>query len=385
MTKEDFKLFSSSQYCDNDLCSCYQVVGGNNLKIKSQKTGQMYCNVCKNKFSVRKGTMFFGLRTPLDKIISTLSLLAGGMGSNAVVRETKVTGDSLRAWVVLASTQVDNFTAYMQQDMHLEQVQIDEFWSYIRKKKENLTPDELEKVANDAEFAENSGDMWTFVAVLPESSFIHAEHTAERTQVEAEVFIKKVKTRSDGEAPFFMSDCWFYMSVLIALYSFLQVVAYGGRGRPAKPKRVVDPNLRYGQVHKKRNEKGKIEHVSTRIVLGDEIRILHELQDAERSKTINTDYVESRNGKYRKDNARLIRRTLCHSKKAIFHKASITFLTQVYNYTRTIDALKVEINPNAALFEKKYQHRTPAMAEGLIDKPLTIKELLCIRPLSIAA
>ena len=385
MTKEEFKLFRGTQYCDNIGCSCYQVVGGSNLKIKSQKTGQMYCNVCKNSFSVRKGTMFFGLRTPLDKIINVLSLLAGGMGSNAVVRETKVTGDSLRAWVVLASVQVDNFTAYMQHDMHLEQVQIDEFWSYIRKKKENLTPAEVAKAANDAEFAENSGDIWTFVAVLPESGFIQAEHTAVRSQEEAEVFIGKVSARSDGAAPFFMSDCWFYTAVLIAIYSILEAVAYGGRGRPAKPKRVVDPNLRYGQVHKKRNEKGKIEHVSTRIVIGDEIRILHELQDAKRSKTINTDYVESRNGKYRKDNSRLIRRTLCHSKKAIFHKASITFLTQVYNYTRTIDALKVEINPNAALFAQKYQHRTPAMAQGLIDKQLTIKELLCIRPLNIAA
>ena len=135
MTKEDFKTFSAAQYCDNKLCSCYQVVGGNNLKTKSQKTGQMYCNVCKNEFSVRKGTMFFGLRTPIDKVIITLGLLASGMGSNAVVRATKVTGDSLRAWIVLASIQVDAFTAYMQQDMQLEQVQIDEFWSYIREKR----------------------------------------------------------------------------------------------------------------------------------------------------------------------------------------------------------------------------------------------------------
>ena len=245
-----------------------------------------------------------------------------------------------------------------------------------------MTHEDVSKLANDASFAENSGDIWTFVAVLPESGFIHAEHTAVRSQEEAEVFIGKVAARSDGAAPFFMSDCWFYMSVLTTIYSVLETVVYGGRGRPAKPKRTVDPNLRYGQVHKKRNEKGKIEDISTRIVIGDETRILHELQDAKRSKTINTDYVESRNGKYRKDNSRLIRRTLCHSKKAVFHKASITFLTQVYNYTRTIDALKVEINPNAALFEQKYQHLTPAMAEGLIDKKLTIKELLCSRKLN---
>ena len=30
---------------------------------------------------------------------------------------------------------VNEFTAYLQQEMHLEQVQIDEFWSFIRKKR----------------------------------------------------------------------------------------------------------------------------------------------------------------------------------------------------------------------------------------------------------
>lgn len=110
--------------------------------------------------------------------------------------------------------------------------------------------EELEKAAEDAEFAENQGDMWSFVAVLPESSFIQTTHTAERTSAEAEVFITKVKANSDGEAPFFQSDCWFYMSVLTLVYSTLVSLPYGGRGRPANPKRVTDPNLRYGQVSK---------------------------------------------------------------------------------------------------------------------------------------
>lgn len=41
---------------------------------------------------------------------------------------------------------------------------------------------------------------------------------------------------------------------------------------------------------------------------------------------------------------------------------------------------KILTNPNAVRFEQKYQHRTPAMAQNLIDKPLTVKELLFIRP-----
>ena len=87
-------------------------------------------------FSVRKGTMFFGLRTPMDKIINVLGLLASGVGVNAMCREQDVTADSLRSWIVLAANQVTAFTEYMQQNRHLEQVQIDEFWSFIRKKRE---------------------------------------------------------------------------------------------------------------------------------------------------------------------------------------------------------------------------------------------------------
>ena len=106
----------------------------NNIKIHSLKKGQVYCKPCKTIFSVRKGTMFYRLHTPLDKIIRLLSLLVSGMGVNAVCRTEDVTADSLRSWIVLASHQVNGFTAHMQQEMKLEQVQIDEFWSFVRKK-----------------------------------------------------------------------------------------------------------------------------------------------------------------------------------------------------------------------------------------------------------
>jgi hypothetical protein len=140
MQKVDFDMFKSHQYCDNVNCSHYGQVGAGNLRTHSTKSGQVQCNKCKTKpFSVRKGTMFFDLRTPIDKIISVLSLLASGIGVNALCRQQEVTSDSLRSWIVLAATHVDAFTAYMQQNMHLEQVQIDEFWSFIRKKREPNT------------------------------------------------------------------------------------------------------------------------------------------------------------------------------------------------------------------------------------------------------
>jgi hypothetical protein len=381
LSDKEFATFKTHQYCDNPQCRHYGQVGGLNLQIKTRKNGQIYCNSCESPpFSVRRGTMFFGLRTPMDKIISVLGLLASGIGVNAVCREQDVTADSLRAWIVLAANQVTAFTLYMQQNMHLEQVQIDEFWSFIKKKKENLTELEIFEATQDPEKAENQGDMWTFAAVLPESGFIHTVHSSERTVEEATLFIGEIKDKSDGLAPFFQSDSWFYMTALINNYSTYQSVPYKGIGRPPHPIQVVDPHLRYAQVHKERNSKGKIEKVSTRIVLGEIDHIFETFEQSDRSKTVNTDFVESRNGNFRKDNARLIRKTLCHSKKAIYHKAHISFLTQVYNYTRPIDNLKILTNPDAKRFEPKFTHRTPAMVEKIVDKILSLKELLSIRP-----
>lgn len=229
------------------------------------------------------------------------------------------------------------------------------------------------------EISENQGDRWTFVAVLPDSSFIHTLHHGDRTLEEATEFVGKIKSKSNERAPLFSSDDWFYEKALLAHYGMDWYPPYAGRGRRPHPKRVPLPDLKYVQVQKKRDEKGRLQEIKYTTVYGKQQDIEQVFENAVRCKTINTVYVESRNGKFRKDDARLIRRTLCHSKKSVFHDAQANFTAQVMNYTRTNDGLKIPINPNPAPFEQKYQHRTPAMAQKLIDKPLTIKELLLWR------
>lgn len=135
MIKSEFVSFKAHQYCDNKECSSYGLVGAGNLTTHSIVQGQLRCKSCKGKpFSVRKGTMFFDLRTPLSRIVTCLMQLSSGCGVNAVCRNEEVEGSTLRSWIVLASVQVSAFTKYMQRDMQLSEVQIDEFWSYIKKK-----------------------------------------------------------------------------------------------------------------------------------------------------------------------------------------------------------------------------------------------------------
>lgn len=136
LSTPDFELFKSHQFCDNPECSCYQKTGAGNIKIHSSKQGQVYCNVCKSRpFVVTKGTIFYWLKTPLDVVISTLMLLVGGMGLNATCKQAGVTADSVLSWIEKAGNHAEEFTEYMVQNMDLDQVQIDEFWSFIQKKK----------------------------------------------------------------------------------------------------------------------------------------------------------------------------------------------------------------------------------------------------------
>ncbi len=60
------------------------------------------------------------------------------MGLRNTCRQENVTADSALEWITKAAKHSNEFTGYMQQEMHLEQVQIDEFWSFIRKKRKRL-------------------------------------------------------------------------------------------------------------------------------------------------------------------------------------------------------------------------------------------------------
>jgi hypothetical protein len=111
------------------------------------------------------------------------------------------------------------------------------------------------------------------------------------------------------------------------------------------------------------------------------LEILDILDKSERSNTISTSFVESRNGAYRKDDKRLCRKTKCHSKIIEPHDAQIVFITQIYNYTKENEAFRELINPEAKRFQVKYKKVSPAMKEGLTKRIYSLHEMLLMKPL----
>jgi len=63
------------------------------------------------------------------------------------------------------------------------------------------------------------------------------------------------------------------------------------RGRPKKPRVVIDPELKYATVHKTRDN-GKVVKVERSIIFGDPTRIDHAIEASNVSNSINTSFIE---------------------------------------------------------------------------------------------
>ena len=75
-------------------------------------------------------------------------------------------------------------------------------------------------------------------------------------------------------------------------------------------------------------------------------------------------------------NGRLVRKTLSFSKELRFLKAASALEDALYNFTRPLKSLRVEVETPSEYL--RWQQRTPAMAARLTDHIWTVKELLTV-------
>jgi hypothetical protein len=110
---------------------------------------------------------------------------------------------------------------------------------------------------------------------------------------------------------------------------------------------------------------GRLIGITYRVVYGDpkEVRDLMGL---------NTAYVERTNLTSRQMNGRMVRKTLSFSKEDEMLEASCAWEDWVYNLTRPVKSLRIEVNDG----QRRWQPRSAAMAARLTDHIGTIKELM---------
>src|SRR5437763_16200236 len=121
--------------CPNPKCRESQVV-----RNGSHRGRQRYhCRACQTYFGETRGTPMYGLKTAAAEVAQAL-LVVMRRGSLRAAEE--ITGhkyETISVWLKRAATHAEALTSVLASDLHLSQVEIDEFWSFVQKKRGQLT------------------------------------------------------------------------------------------------------------------------------------------------------------------------------------------------------------------------------------------------------
>jgi transposase-like protein len=139
------QIDTSMYFCPHEDCSNYGKVGTDNQVIGAgtygkRQTQLLKCNVCGRRFSARRGTPLFDLKADEELFYDVIACLAEGNGIRATARIKKVDKDTVSAWLDRASQHVEAVSCYLMVNLHFEAVQLDEFWSFVQKKRLTVRP-----------------------------------------------------------------------------------------------------------------------------------------------------------------------------------------------------------------------------------------------------
>ena len=131
----------SKYWCPRNDCKDYGITGKGNIIIK-EKYGKeerylLKCRTCKHCSRETRGTAFFGLHAPKEEVLMVLAMLPEKGSIRGLARATNHNQDTISKWIKVAGDHCKEVNEYYLNDLWLERVQVDEIWSYIKKRKEH--------------------------------------------------------------------------------------------------------------------------------------------------------------------------------------------------------------------------------------------------------
>src|SRR6185436_15004142 len=165
--------------------------------------------------------------------------------------------DTACEWLHRAAWHCRLVMLYLWQRLSVSECQLDELWSFVHTKEQNLYVAKL--------FCESYGDVWVWIAFAPLWRLVVAFVVGKRTQASANLLLERVAHVTTEQIPFFTSDQLAeYRTALLHVYGeWYQPPRQGTRGRYPNRRRVAPADLLYAQVVKQR-ERGYVVAVSTK-------------------------------------------------------------------------------------------------------------------------
>jgi len=137
MSAEDYSHLA----CPNPDCSEYGKRGAGNLRLhgwsgSGQRIRCLHCARCGTDFSERANTPLFGLRSSEDTLVAIAEHLADGCGVRATARLCKVSVNTVLRFTQRFGKHAERFHDLTVRDVHPQQLQPDEAWSFVGKKRQ---------------------------------------------------------------------------------------------------------------------------------------------------------------------------------------------------------------------------------------------------------
>jgi IS1 family transposase/transposase-like protein len=313
------------------------------------------CQACYQRFSNRRGTALYRLRTPAAQIAQALLVINLGLSiadTAWLFHHSEVT---LRLWLSRAGQHAEQVHVHFFQNLTLGHVQLDELYTTLRDK---------------------AHDVWVWVAFDPATKLIPALQLGSRTQDLAYALLHALsQVLAPGCLPVFTSDG-------LNLY-FYAITAHFGQWvtdlTTGKPRWQVACDLLYGQV-KKTYRRRRLYLVGRLMRLGDLAQLTQRLKALGYSGTLNTAFVERLNLTLRHALAALSRRSWATVQLSDELHTHLEWWRAYYHFCRPHLSLRLQLAMpqlrRGKQTPRRYTSRTPAMAAGLTDHIWSVQELL---------
>lgn len=265
----------------------------------------------------------------IDKQTMAIGALAEGMSIRSVEAMTGIHRDTVMRLGVRVGNACTKLMHEQMRGMDCKHIQVDEIWGFIFKKQRNVDPDNN---------SDEQGDIWTFVALDPETKVVPCFLVGQRNWEDTNTFVHDLSSRMKNRIQL-SSD---------GMNQYLNTVedAFGDQ---------VD----YGQIVK---VYGGVDTEGTRRYSPPPVTAIRKtvISGEPDLETISTSHVERQNLSVRMRNRRLTRLTNAFSKKLENFRASMGLTYGYYNFVK--------------------QHRsircTPAMAAGVSNRLWSVRDLV---------
>src|SRR5207253_10194605 len=137
---------SSRPVCPHDECDYQGWLGLGHLRANGHPSSgpwrQCHCTSCNGDFLATHGTIFHGKQAAVERIVRVVACLAEGLGLRATARGFEVAPNTVWHWLAEAAEHLRALAADGLCDLHLEQLQLDEWYAVRRELKAGVMSDD---------------------------------------------------------------------------------------------------------------------------------------------------------------------------------------------------------------------------------------------------